>query len=544
MTVVAARGVAKSFGGRLVLSGVDLDVPAGARIGVLGPNGGGKSTLMRILVGLEEPDGGAVIRRRGLVDAFLPQLVPGDERDALATVLGGRPELAELETALMAAERRLSDPALGRDLDAMQRVLANQARLLERWEAIGGDRAEREARAHLRDLGVEDAAHTPTRELSGGQRKLVALAACLAREPDLLLLDEPEAHLDMDRRDQLEQVIDAFGGAVLMVSHDRHLLDECVDSVAELDRGKVRMWNGGYSAYTVARQVELERQQQQWVTQQKEIARLEEAARRFEHWAHIRVNERAARQARVKRMQIERMDKVDRPVFERRRMGLALRSAARGGQRVLALEGVDLAFDADPVLLDVDLEVHRGERVGVVGPNGAGKSVLLRALADDLVLAAGERWIGPSIELGYLSQAAELPRSSPVIDVLRAGRSMSEDTAVRLLMRFLFDYEQVRRPVSTLSGGERTRLAFLLLMQDGANCLLLDEPTNHLDVESIEVLEDALERYDGTVIAVSHDRYFLDRIADRVVLVADGTVRSFEGGWTANADALRTLSAA
>ena len=542
--MIAARELTKSFGGRLVLSQLDLDVPEGARIGVLGPNGGGKSTLMRILVGLEEPDAGTVSRRRGLVDAFLPQIVLGDERDALATVLAARPELAELETALMAAERRLSDPALARDLDAMQRVLANQARLLERWEAIGGDRAEREARGHLRALGVEDAVHTPTHELSGGQRKLVALAACLARDPDLLLLDEPEAHLDMDRRDQLEQVVDAFGGAVLIVSHDRHLLDECVDSVAELDRGRVRMWNGGYSAYTVARQVELERQQQVWVTQQKEIARLEEAAKRFEHWAHIRVNERAARQARVKRMQIERMDKVDRPVFERRRMGLALRSAARGGQRVLALEGVDLAFDSDPVLLDVDLEVHRGERVGVVGPNGAGKSVLLRALADDLAPAAGARWIGPSIGVGYLSQAAELPRSSSVIDVLRAGRSMAEDAAVRLLMRFLFDYEQVRRPVATLSGGERTRLAFLLLMQDGANCLLLDEPTNHLDVESIEVLEAALERYDGTVIAASHDRYFLDRIADRIVLVADGSVRSFEGGWTANAGALGMLSAA
>jgi ATP-binding cassette subfamily F protein 3 len=346
---LAARGLAKSFGGRLVLAGVDLDVPAGARLGVLGPNGGGKSTLMRILVGLEEPDAGEVIRRRGLVDAFLPQLVPGDERDALATVLSARPELAELETALVTVERRIA--TLTDDLDAMQRALAHQARLLERWEQVGGDRAEREARSHLQALGMEDV-HTPTRELSGGQRKLVALAACLAREPDLLLLDEPEAHLDMDRRDQLEAVIDGFGGAVLMVSHDRHLLDECVDQVAELDNGRVRIWNGGYSAYTVARQVELERRQQVYVTQQKEIARLEEAAKRFEHWAHIRVNERAARQARVKRMQIERMDKVDRPVLERRKMGLALRSAVRGGQRVLALEGVDVAFDSDPVLLD------------------------------------------------------------------------------------------------------------------------------------------------------------------------------------------------
>ena len=222
-------------------------------------------------------------------------------------------------------------------------------------------------------------------------------------------------------------------------------------------------------------------------------------------------------------------------------MGLAFRSGVRGGQRVIALAGVDVAFDPDdPVLLDVELVIARGERVGVVGPNGAGKTALLRTLGGTQGTAGGERWIGSGIEVGYLSQAAAgMPQDASVIDVLRAGRSMAEDAAVRRLMTFLFDYEQVRRPVRTLSGGERTRLAFLLLMEDAPNCLLLDEPTNHLDIDSIEALEDALERYDGTVIAVSHDRYFLDRIADRIVLVADGEVRAFEGGWSANAELVR-----
>jgi ATP-binding cassette subfamily F protein 3 len=536
--LLAAKGLVKSFGGRRILDGLDFDVADGARIGVLGPNGGGKTTLLRLLAGEDEPDAGTVTHRRGLVVAVLPQHVPGDDRDPVATVRAARPELAALEAEIAAVERRLADPALATDLDAMGRVLARQERLLAEWRRQGGDRLDGDARGRLAELGLPAAALAlPMRELSGGQRKLVALAAALTRRPDVLLLDEPEAHLDMRKRAALERLVDGFAGAVVMVSHDRHLLDECVGAIAELDRGSIRMWPGTYSAYAVARQLELERQRQAYVTQQKEIARLEEMVRRFEHWAHITVNARAATQARNKQRMLDRLERVERPVFERRKMALALRSGARGGQRVVALEGVDASYDEDPVLLDVDLVVMRGERVGIVGPNGGGKSTLLRVLGGRLAPAAGSRWIGPGIEPGYLDQAAAgLPQDTTVIDVLRAGRSLSEEDAVRALMGFLFDYEQVRRPVRSLSGGERTRLAFLLLMQDRPNCLLLDEPTNHLDIDSIEALEGALERYDGTVIAISHDRYFLDRIADRIVVVADGAAHAYEGGWSANSD--------
>ena len=309
----------------------------------------------------------------------------------------------------------------------------------------------------------------------------------------------------------------------MAVSHDRYLLDETVDQIAELSGGRVRLWPGNYSAYTVARELELQRQQQAYVTQQKEIARLEEAIRRFKDWASRVVDERHIKQARNKQRQIDRMDKIDRPVLERRKIALELRPHARGGERVVELAGVGVELAGRAILDDVDLTVLRGERVGVVGDNGAGKSVLLRLLAGELEPTDGERKAGPSIRFGRLAQdrRPDDPQATP-LQLVRRAAPISEGEAVSRLMKFLFGYEQVRRPLDTLSGGEWTRLQLLLLMIEGANCLLLDEPTNHLDIESVEMLEGALEAFDGTAIFVSHDRYFLDRIADRIVEVADG----------------------
>jgi ATP-binding cassette subfamily F protein 3 len=513
------RGVVKSFGGRLILDGADLELGPRARVGLIGANGAGKSTLLALLAGEEVADSGSVTLRKGAVVAHLHQLVDGEDRTVREALAAARPELAQLEAELARVEAQLADPALAEDLDRMARVIERQAALVER---LAADTAGGDAIRHLRDLGLtDDDLDRPTRALSGGQRKLVALAACLVRSPDVLLLDEPEAHLDVSRRRIVEELVGDFEGAVLIVSHDRHLLDETVTRIAELEHGRIRMWEGGYSAYALAREVELVRRQQQYVTQQKEIARLEEAIRRFKDWAHRVVDERHIKRARNAQRRIDRMEKIERPVFERRKMALALRSEARGGDRVIALRGVEFA----PVLRGVELEIMRGERVGIVGPIGAGKTVLARLLAGDLQPTAGERWAGPSISVEYVSQAAtELPGDRTPIDVVRTAKPLSEGEAVSLLVRFLFDYEQLRRPISSMSGGERTRLRCCLVMLSRANCLILDEPTNHLDIPAVETLESALEGYDGTVIAVSHDRYFLERIADRVLGVGGGRV--------------------
>ncbi|HEX8731023.1 MAG TPA: ATP-binding cassette domain-containing protein, partial [Ktedonobacterales bacterium] len=381
MIVLNAHGVTKSYGGRLALDQLDLVVQHDARLGLIGPNGAGKSTLLRLLAGLDDDYGGEISRQRGLRVAYLEQRIAEDARTPLQLALASRPDLAEIEAELAAIEADLARPEVVADLRQIERVMARQERLLKRYDELGGAGFAGEARRLLREVGLtESAIETPLSALSGGQRKLAALAVCLAQRPDVLLLDEPETHLDLEGRALLERVVGEFAGAVIIVSHDRYLLDETVTEIAELDKGAITLWPGAYSAYTVARELALRRQQERYVAQQKEITRLEEAIARFKLWASIVVNERHIKQARNKQRQIDRMEKVERPVLQRRSMALALRAHERSGQRVAELRGASVVFGERIILLGVDLYVRRGERIGVVGANGAGKSVLLRAL--------------------------------------------------------------------------------------------------------------------------------------------------------------------
>ncbi len=534
MTLIAIKDGVKSFGARRVLDGLDLEVADDARIGVVGANGSGKSTLLRILAGLEEPDSDLPVRRRDMTCSYLPQLVGGDSRSPLEIVTAARPELARIEADLDRCTRELSDPAVHADMDRMARVLRRQDRLLAEFEQLDGHAFDGRARAQLEALGItQQELDRPTAELSGGKRKLTALAACLVADPDLLLLDEPETHLDAVRRSALERVIRSYQGAVVMVSHDRYMLDETISAIAELEAGRVRMWPGNYSSYATARELALLQQQEQWRARQKEIDRLNDAIRRYKQWRAVADDPRHTTRIKNAERRIEKLDTVERPVLERRKIGLQLRSAERGGKRVVDLRGVTAAFDSNPVLVDVDLTVFRGERLAVIGPNGAGKSVLLSLITGALEPVMGERWVGPSIKIGALAQEhSPTAAGDTPVDAIRRQRPCPEEQAVTALMRFLFTYEQVRQPISSLSGGERTRLELLLLMRSGANFLVLDEPTNHLDIDSVEMLEDAIERYDGTVVFSSHDRYFLDRIADRTLEVKDGSTRTYEGGYS------------
>jgi ATP-binding cassette subfamily F protein 3 len=540
MIIADINNLARSHGGRTIFSGLSWSIQDGEKIGLVGPNGIGKSTLLRTLAGMEPPDAGAVVLRRGARVAYLPQEYAGEPgRAVLDELLAARDDLHSLEARIAEAEARMGDPAVAADMGALERVLAEHERLLEQFAELGGPALHGRAESLLRDIGLaEEHWDQPMELLSGGQRKLVGLARCLLADPDILLLDEPDNHLDLARKTLLEQVIRAFDGAVVIISHDRYLLDETVGIIVEIEPSRehgarLLRWEGNYSAYVTQKELALLKQQQDYAAQQKEISRLEAAIARFKLWASIVVNERHIKQARNKQRQIDRMDKVERPVLERRRMALQFHPLQRGGAKAIELRGVDKAFDDTIILMEARATIMNGERVGIVGPNGAGKSVLLRMILGLLETGGGEIWVGPSIQPGYYAQQHEtLDMRKTPIEALRDVRPMYEGEAVAKLGRFLIPYAAAQQPIAHLSGGEKSRVQLARLMLTGANCLLLDEPTNNLDIPSAEVLESALDEFAGTVVVVSHDRYFLDRVVDRIFEVRDGELHVYEGGYS------------
>jgi ATP-binding cassette subfamily F protein 3 len=533
-----------------VLQGVDWEIQAGQRIGLVGANGSGKSTLLRLLAGLDAPEAGSVTRRKGLTAGLLSQDAAREPaRTVLEVALDADPEVSRLLRTLHEAEARLGDPTVAVNARRMDRALEEHGRLLAAYEAAGGLTLENRARAMLRQLGLGDETFDqPLAELSGGQAKLAGLARLLVWKPDLLLLDEPDNHLDLAGKARLEEAIRAYPGAVVVVSHDRYLLDQVAGRIAELQGGKITLWTGGYSAYAVSKQLADLRREQLFKAQQKRVAQIEAAIARFELAAKVVQDERAARQARARHKMLERLDRVERPT-EQRRLKLEL-GGWRGSNKVLEATGVEKWFagpdgDLQVVLDGLDLLVWHGERVGLVGPNGAGKSVFFRCILAAAGLGGepaegGTVRLGPSVRVGYYAQEPEAPSGGTeglrfdrtLIEEVRDARPMHENEAVAFLGRFLFDYQAAHKTVAQLSGGERSRLQLARLVLSDANFLLLDEPTNNLDIPAAEALEAALEEFAGTVLVISHDRYFLDRIVDRVAGLEDGRLVEFAGGYS------------
>ncbi len=539
MDILQIDTITINHAGRVIFRDLSWTLGDRDRIGLVGPNGSGKSSLLRAITGEVQPVGGAITRMRGVSLGYLPQEVslPAG-RTVFDEAMSLPPDLARVEDALTRIERLIADPAIYGDSEALARALARQEKALAEFERLGGPQHTSHVRAVLTQLGfTPDVLTLNTEALSSGQKKLLALARLALEAPDVLLLDEPDNHLDLTAKQQLEDFIRNYDGAVVIVSHDRYLLDEVATQIAELADGRLTLYNGNYTAYATERELRRLRQQQMYVAQQKEIARIEAAIKRFEHWASIVVNERHIRQARSRRKMLDRMEangEIVEKVTERRPMDLQL-NGWRGSTKVLEIKDLAMAFGDDLLFLDLNLLLRHGERVGLVGPNGAGKSVLFRLILGELAPTEGVIKIGPSVKIGYYAQehqtlAPWLNRTP--IERIRDLAPMGEGETVAFLGKFLFSYAHTRQPIGTLSGGERSRLQLACLMLTRPNLLLLDEPTNNLDIPSAEALENALDDFEGSVLMISHDRYFLDQVVDRVVELDSGALRSFEGGYT------------
>lgn len=530
--------VSKRFGDLTVLDAVSFVVNRGERIGLIGPNGAGKSTLLHILTGEIEPDAGSV--------SFSPGCMVGALRQGFADVPDG--SLADLldrpTTGLMKAHERVGR-ALARyadpDVDPTQAAEEHDLAVAA-FEAAGGYQTLDEVVGLLDRFGVAEVGfETPLRALSGGQKTRAGLAALLATHPDLLVLDEPTNHLDIDGLTWLQGFLNDYRGAVIVVSHDRGFLDAVVTRILELDpsRHNVTSYAGTYSGYVVSKRHEEDERAAAYARQQKDIARIREDIRGAEHHARtIEANtidfavrkkaSKIARPAVVRKRKLERLldstDYIEKPQ-QKWGMTVDLQAAAQGARDVVVVENATLGYGNRAVLSDVSIHVTHGEKVAVIGPNGGGKTTLVRSLLGELDPISGTVRLGESIVPGYFAQ--EQDTLDPALTIMEQARKIghgSENEIQSFLHRFLFGGEMVHRRIATISYGERSRLMLAILVLRGANLLVLDEPLNHLDVEAREEFEQALDRFDGTMLMVLHDRFAIERLANRVIEVRAGRV--------------------
>ncbi len=523
MTLVQATDIGKYFGAQDVLRKVSFRVEKGDRIGLVGPNGEGKSTLIRIIAGHEEPTSGRVERRQGLRIGYLPQDPPPLMGATLwDVVLAGAEHLKRMEAELARWAERI---AAGET-----QALARYSSLQEMFERLGGYTYEARARSILNGLGFPPEHHTmPVEHLSGGQRTRALLARLLLQAPDLLLLDEPTNHLDLQALEWLERWLVDYPGSFIVIAHDRYFLDKVTNRIWELAFGQLETYRGNYSAYLRQREERRQARIKTWEAQQEYIRRTEEFIRR--HIAGQRSREARGRRTRLRRF-LE-TEAIERP-REHERVRVHLQPRHPSGEIVYQTRHLVIGHDR-PLVRVPDLTVRRGDRVAIIGPNGVGKTTLLRTLLGELSPLQGTVRRGTGVRTGYISQLHHdlNPEATVLETLLQHAPHLNEEDARTLLGRFLFHGDHVFKAVRELSGGQRTRLILALLAVRRPNTLLLDEPTNHLDIPTQEILQNVLHHFNGTILFVSHDRYLIRALATHIWVIHQGHLHPLLGGWDA-----------
>jgi ATP-binding cassette subfamily F protein 3 len=535
MISLSLNNVTLVLGAHTIFQDLNFEVQHDQRIGLIGANGAGKSSLFKLITGEYSAEaGGSAVRARGVTVGYLPQEPEFEmSRSARQLALEGNPRVQEVQVELTRVEVSLGDDKVCNSEKRLAAALEKQQTLLEEYQTLGGDQYPQRVAGLLMGLGLPmDDLDKPLAQLSGGQKKLVGLARLLLAAPSVLLLDEPDNHLDLKAKTYLETLIRDYPGAVVIISHDRYLLDAVVTHIAEMEDGSLEVFSGDYSSFILDKEQRLARQNELFHVQQRQIARIETAIKRYAIWAKTYDSEKFAKRARAIQNRLDKMDRIERPVLERRRMELRL-NGWRGSHKVLEFKKVSKAFGSRGILRDANLILHHGERVGVIGANGQGKSVLLKLALGLMAPDSGDVIQGPSIVGGYYAQEHEtLDPNQTLLQCVQRTGNMGESAAVAFLGKFLFSYRQTTQKVGQLSGGERSRMQLALLVLSKANFLLLDEPTNNLDIASAEVLEETLAGFEGTALIISHDRYFLDQVVDRILTIEDGRLVSHAGGYS------------
>ena len=538
--MLTVSGISKSFGGRTLFADVSFQVNREDRIGLIGPNGAGKTTLFSLLLGNDTPDDGMISMERGVTLGFLPQeSAPIADETVLELATAVSPEITAIRRALVRQDAGQHDDHNHEDMHTMQ----------ARFDELGGYKLEATAKKILSGLSFRESDfQRPAREMSGGWVMRAHLARLLVQEPDLLMLDEPTNHLDLEALLWFQEYLKNYPGAILMISHDREFLNQLVTSIFEIRLSKIFRYRANYDEFLVQRAAAEEQMLAAYKNQQREIARLQEFADRF------RAKASKASQAQAKLKQIDRMERIEAPENEGRKVSFSFPQPQRSGQKVIKLKDIHHAYGNHVVYTGIDFEAERGERTVLVGPNGAGKSTLLKILAGVLEPTSGTRTLGHNAKAGYYSQyRVEMlqPQRTVLEEAIdtpfratttpngaggwnrpaQASMPITEENVRTLLGSFLFRGDDVFKKVSVLSGGEKSRLALVKLLLDPPNLLLMDEPTTHLDMASIDALVGALQQFQGTVIFISHDVYFIRAIANHVVHVKHGRIHRYPGGY-------------